>query len=311
MARDHARISLSIWNDDKFRDLTPAAQHLYLVLLTSPHLSFCGVTDWRPSRLRTSAAAWPELAFDKAAEELARTLYIVVDEDTEEVLVRSFIRNDGLMKQPKMAVAMARAYGAVASKGIRSVVVHELNRLRESEPDLKSWSSQISGPLLSEIGSNAAAEPFTYPTGYPSVNPTVKGTVYPPGKGIEKDKRKGTGKGTGTPSPTPTPYSHSLKAVPDEPDTTEVVEAQAVTDRAYQRVGKAFNFIAVRGLVKWALAREDQSPQSVEDAVVAIYDMGKPITKQVLGQYLDGKLPGSARPMFDLRDPKSGLLVER
>lgn len=189
MARDHARLSLSIWNDDDFRELTTAAQHLYFVFLTSRHLSYCGVADWRPNRITPLAQSWDQEEFDAAAHELATKLYIVVDEETEEVLVRSFIRGDGLMKQPKMAVAMSRAFELVASKWIRGVIIHELHRLREDEPDLNGWGSAEASKLLAKDPIN----PSVYPSGYPSINPSSN----PSGKGKPDPSAKGC----------PTPYS--------------------------------------------------------------------------------------------------------
>lgn len=202
MARDHARIELSIWADDDWRDLTPGAQHLYLLILTHPDLSFAGVVDWRPNRLRVMASHWDPDDLKRAAEELARNLYLVVDEETEEALIRSFVRNDGLMKQPNMAVAMVKAARSIASRGIRAVLVHELLRLREDQPDLKGWAS------AEELLSWRSADPSGYPTGYPSSNPSGNPSV----------------KGEPNPSddPSPTPYSllptpYSLLPTPDSP----------------------------------------------------------------------------------------------
>lgn len=61
-----------------------------------------------------------------------------------------------------------------------------------------------------------------------------------------------------------------------------------VTTNAYERVGKAFKFVAVLAIAKWAIHDRGADPQSVEDAIVGVYEMGKPITRQVVGQYLDG-----------------------
>lgn len=82
-------------------------------------------------------------------------------------------------------------------------------------------------------------------------------------------------------------------AAPTPPET-EPIE-QRVTKSAYEMVGKAFNFVAVRQIVKWAIHVRDEEPRRVHDAVIAIYQMGKPITKQTLGQHLDGHL-GNGRP---------------
>lgn len=211
MARDHARIHLSMWTDDDFLDLTPAAQHLYFLFLTSPHLSYAGVGDWRPARILPMASGWTRDDLERAAQELAHRLFIVVDEDTEEVLVRSFIRHDGLMKQPRMAVAMSRAYAAIASRSIRQVVVHELQRLHEDEPDMKGW-----GADALDILKKRSVNPSVYPTGYGSVSPSTDGSVWGSVKGKPTPKPEGSVKGCPTPAPTPAPYSNSLSPAPAE-----------------------------------------------------------------------------------------------
>ena len=61
-------------------------------------------------------------------------------------------------------------------------------------------------------------------------------------------------------------------------------------------------------MTKWLLDRgEDQ--QAVEDAIVGVHELGKPITKQTLDQWLKGSLHGA--PVKAHRDDKSGMLVER
>lgn len=310
MARDHARIDLEIWNDDDFRELSPRAQHLYLVLLTSPTLSYCGVCDWRPSRILPLAGGWTRDGLEAAAEELAEKLYIVVDEGTEEVLVRSFVRNDGLMKQPKMAVAMAKAFAAVASKSIRGVVAHELKRLHEDQPDLNGWGEKWKA---AELLSKDSIDPSTYPTGYPS----RKGS----GKGKANSFNKGSVKGPSTPAPSPTPLLLTPKEAPASPDAADdasnMKPHQLVTQRIHDRVNGAITFPAVMGIVKWAL--EHHAEKAVEDAAVGLYELGKPITKQTMGQYLSGHIRKPESGMWSgcttrpdaPRDPKSGLLVER
>ena len=211
MARDHARVELNIWADDDWLDLTPGAQHLYLVLLTHPDLSYAGVADWRPNRLRAMASHWDTDDVKRAAEELARNLYIVVDEDTEEALVRSFVRNDGLMKQPNLAKAMVKAARSIASRSIRAVLVHELLRLREDHPDLKGWES------ADELLSWRSTDPSGYPTGYPSSNPSGKGEPNP----------------SDDPSDDPSLTPYSLLPTPYSPLPTPTPAAKAPGGKRY------------------------------------------------------------------------------
>lgn len=184
MARDYAQIKLSIWDDDDWRELSPLARYLYMSLLTSPSLNHCGVADWRPARIASLTGMSAE-DVEAAGSELTDSLHLVIDRDAEEVMIRSFIRNDGLMKQPKMAVAMTNARASLSSQVLRGVVVHELKRLHEDYPDLKGWGSDRARELL----------------GLRSINPSE----YPLGKGSGKGKSTPSGKGSPTPAPTPAP----------------------------------------------------------------------------------------------------------
>lgn len=140
MAREYARVKLSIWADDDFRELSAGAQGLYFVLLTSPTLSLCGVADWRPKRLAGLAKGWTARQVQTAAQELVSHGYIVTDDDTEEVLVRSFMRHDGVLKSPNITVSMVKDFAAVTSAILRRTIVDEMVRLREKYPDWAGWA---------------------------------------------------------------------------------------------------------------------------------------------------------------------------
>ena len=140
MARDRASIRVDMWADGDFRRLSVYAQWLYMALLSHPTLSYAGVADWRPGRIAAFSAGAAVADITDAAEELMRGRFILTDEVTEEVLVRSFIKHDGLLKQPKLTVSMCNAFAAVASTPIREVIAFELQKLHDREPDLKAWS---------------------------------------------------------------------------------------------------------------------------------------------------------------------------
>lgn len=140
MARDRANIRTDIWNDDDFRQLSANAQLLYLQLLTSATLTYAGVADWRPKRIAALACGRNAKDVEAAAEELSNGLYIVIDEDTEEVMIRSFLKHDGLLQKPNVAKAMVTAYGQVYSLTLKGVIVHELTRLAERFPKWNAFS---------------------------------------------------------------------------------------------------------------------------------------------------------------------------
>jgi hypothetical protein len=195
MAREHARIQTAIWIDDDFLDLSPEAQHLYLVLTTQMTLNFCGVTTWHAGRISQLAAGWTVERVEEAAAELSERLYLVIDETTGEVLVRSFIRNDGLLSSPNITKAMYRSYSEIGSRTIRAVVVFELVRLKAEQPLLKGWGS--CSELLTKRSEN--------PSELPPWNPSIKGSINP------------SDAGAGNPSVNPSPAPYSLLPTPNSP----------------------------------------------------------------------------------------------
>lgn len=167
MARTHAAIRLDIWGDDDWRNLSMGAQYLYLHLLASPTLNYAGVADWRPARIAGMSGGTPREVIEEAAAELEASLFIIVDDDTEEVLIRSFLKHDGLLQKPNVAKAMVAAYTKTVSATLRGVIVFELNRLVERFPEWRAFDLKEVREVM----------------GKGSVNPFEKGSV----KGSEFD----------------------------------------------------------------------------------------------------------------------------
>lgn len=159
MAREHGRVNVEIWSDPEFRKLPPAAQHLYLLLWTSPGLTYCGTHDWRPGRLAALSSGWTAEHIVAVGDCLAARYFLVLDDDTEEVLIRSWARFDGLLKQPRMAVSYATAYATVASENLRMVLVHETNKIRAAHPELTCWRDKRVTGLLEHPASSAKQLP--------------------------------------------------------------------------------------------------------------------------------------------------------
>jgi hypothetical protein len=136
----YTRILTSLWSDNDFAALSADAQWLYFVILTAPDRSLCGVADWRVNRLKKRAVGRTAEALEIIADELEAAHFLVIDRDTEEALVRSFVRKDTVMKMPNMATAMVKAFQKVASPRLRAVIVHELQRLHREHPELKGWN---------------------------------------------------------------------------------------------------------------------------------------------------------------------------
>lgn len=215
MGRDRSFLNTAIWQDADFRALPPLAQHLYFVLWTHPGLSYAGVVDWRPARLAPMSGGWTRADVEAAAACLEARLFIVVDQDTEECLVRSYVRFDGLMRQANLAVSFANAYAEVASNNIRGVIVRETQKLRELEPDIAAWRKEqvlgvLSQPAVDPRSRPLPNDPFA-PTLTPSGTPTVTPPVAPNSASTDPQPDPSPGVPP-TPSPSPTPL---LPVLPD------------------------------------------------------------------------------------------------
>jgi len=129
MARSYANVLTAIWRDDDFRELSAGAQRTYLMLVTQANISAAGtlpltVVRWAANARDTTAAS----VRDDLAE-LEKGRFIVVDEATEELLVRSFVRHDNGYRNPKRRPAILDAAGEVASDALRVALVGEFARL--------------------------------------------------------------------------------------------------------------------------------------------------------------------------------------
>lgn len=217
MARDRANINTGIWNDADYRNLTVDAQHLYYMLMTHPTLTYVGVADWRPKRLTAYAAGLTVERIEQAAQELASGHYIVIDEDTEEVLVRSFVKHDGLLKQPRLSVSMANAYAQTASNTIRGVVVHELLRQRDENPEFKCWAD----PRVADVLTQPAVNPKTDPALGHGFGPSLAQTEvqFGPGLGMRTSTSTSTSSKEDRDAPPALPIEASDGKPPSTPST--------------------------------------------------------------------------------------------
>lgn len=207
---DHARIGLDIWGDDEWLDLPPDAQHLYFVLKTMPP-SFCGAGDWHPGKIAARAKGWTADAVCSSAQVLVDGLFLLIDTNTEEFLLRSWIKHDGLYKVPNMAVSMANARALLASRLLRGVVVHEVQKLQKAQPDLTSWARDTVAKMLTQKAVNPGEVEWPKVAPNPSPNPPPKGWVNPsPNPRATESPNPGANPGP-TPSPTPAPFTPLLQ----------------------------------------------------------------------------------------------------
>jgi hypothetical protein len=126
-----ARVYASIWRDADFLALPRAVQGTYIFLFTQPDISMCGVLPLREE-------FWSEKASELSTEELGTHLslladrrFVVIDAWTRELLVRSYVRRDEVLRSPKLIKPLIRACEATDSGQLRGVLAAEIRRCED------------------------------------------------------------------------------------------------------------------------------------------------------------------------------------
>lgn len=129
MARSYGQIMSAIWQDPDFRKLSGGAQRAYLMLVTQADISSAGTLSLTVGRWSRYAADTSSDALWHALSELDDSAFISFDRDTEELLVRKFVKWDGGAHNAKRRPAITAAANAVASSPIRETLARELDAL--------------------------------------------------------------------------------------------------------------------------------------------------------------------------------------
>lgn len=176
MARSEARVLVDIWDDEDFLVLSPAAQRMFLFLISQRDLEHTGVIALRERRWAKGAAGMTAADVVAALGELEHARFVVLDEEAEELLVRSFIRRDKVFKQPNVMRSATDRVDEIKSRRLREELLVELHRIVETES-----MSESALEMVEEMrGALAKA------CGNPSRNPSVGGSGEATDVGSEK-----------------------------------------------------------------------------------------------------------------------------
>ncbi len=149
MARRYAQIQVSIWSDFDFKALPAVEQHMYFVLLSQPRLNLCGVLDFLPSRIALCVDEWTTDDVETLVKGLEERRYVVIDRDSHELLLRTFVRNDSLLTNKNVSKGMAAEYGEIISDSIRAAIDVELRKAFREDSTLAGWPGlKESNPVL-------------------------------------------------------------------------------------------------------------------------------------------------------------------
>jgi len=186
MARAHALILTSIWEDEQFLRLHPLPQRLYLFLLSQANLSRAGLLPLTLKRWARRAAGLTVADLEAQLAVLEDARFIVLDEETEELLIRTMLKGDGIYRQPNIMAAAVSASAELSSVKLRRALLIEAERLPltelSDEPSAKGGPSvraQIQAhveqlravlrvPSATDFPFETPTAPFPEPPGNPS-----------------------------------------------------------------------------------------------------------------------------------------------
>lgn len=233
MARTHARILSSIWTDPDFIALSVEAQRMYLLLLSQDSLDNAGRLLLTVKRWAAGCQATSTGDAEKALAELDAARFVVVDYETEEVLIRSFIRNDGIVKQPQMMKSALREALVIRSPLLRSVLARELRRLRRD--DASFTADQIDPGHVPDPGDgdgeSSDDSPIQAQLSLPAGCPQGASSV-PEGSAQPAELRRGGGRGSSSSLVSTTQVGSAAKRGTRIPDDFTVTQAMVVWARA-------------------------------------------------------------------------------
>ncbi|WP_083129695.1 hypothetical protein [Mycobacterium branderi] len=135
MANSAGMLKESIWRDKDWRLLPRTAQATYVQLISQKELDRAGIQPLQ-------VAKWAKGCNDLTAEDLCADLkvleqhrFVFVDEDTDELFVRSYMRHCDVARYPNILKNALRCARMVASEKLRHELAKELRRLHKADAD--------------------------------------------------------------------------------------------------------------------------------------------------------------------------------
>jgi hypothetical protein len=181
--RLYAKLHIRLHADENWRGLSADAQWLYSHLISHPAIINAGVLPLQIARWARGATDMTVERVSAGLHELIDRDFVIVDPDTEEVLVRTFIRDDA--PNPKVLHSVLEHACMVESQWLRGVLAKEIRAL-----DRKLDSKQL------EYFAALEASVSQLPAGHPETQRNMDATPVVP-KGFPK----GFGKGFPTGNP--------------------------------------------------------------------------------------------------------------
>lgn len=180
--RVFAKARVSMYQDEDFLGLEADERQLYTALWVHEGINNAGVATWRPEEMaHLIGRSATETDVRRCAAVLQDRKYIQVDPVTREVLVRSYIRNDDVVRQPNMCKPMVNAWRATRSPLLRQMIVNELHRLFDEGQRAKKMPAgfTMSEELMKLVDDNPPSSPVEQLHAWARHNPHRAPVVTP------------------------------------------------------------------------------------------------------------------------------------
>jgi hypothetical protein len=276
------------------------AKLLYAVLLTEPTLNHCGVGAVRLSRWAKDASltiAETEKALAELCDGNPIMAKVVVDDDTDEVFVRTLIRNDGVASQPYVLKGALREAVHAQSPLVRWVLAAELRKLPPRPPDgLATNGRKVVYPDPHATADVLAPDGSPPPEGAVDGDGEAENTLFGR-KGFERvssdsstesERLRGGGGGGGISQSVATSVEKTAASRPTptpKPDTPNKI-AQRLARTHYDN-NPLVPFVAVMKICKRALDA-DYAESDIAAALVRLAEAKRAVTADTLRIELDG-----------------------
>lgn len=180
MARQYAKFYVTVWGSD-FRQLTRGAQHLYFQLVSNPKLSAAGCVTIQPRKWANQSADTTAAQIETDLIELAAKRYVLIDDDTEELLIRSFIHHDRGHRNKFLLKSIETAIAVIESPTLReharlelaAALEPESGQLEDSEQDAyqESYEDTYERPSQDTYEDTYEANYRLQPQHHPATSP--------------------------------------------------------------------------------------------------------------------------------------------
>ena len=143
MARTHGRIKVEVWDvGSDYRLLSLDAQWAFTMLISQPTVTMCGTLPFAPKRWAKLAARLTLDRLEDAIRELEDSWYVIVDRDTDEILIRTMVKHDRAWSNPKLVESARRRFKEIESEVIRDYLIQRHAWLSDETVDAQQYEEE-------------------------------------------------------------------------------------------------------------------------------------------------------------------------